>query len=713
MASVKRDFNAYLDAMNEITILLPLSYREAASASFTLSNGTTDIPLELVDITDVEDGLKLSCRFQGEFEFGTEYFLSGMNGIEADVEIRAVVRTTDFDEIFFYQGEDLGAICKDGYTTFKLWAPTAIQVKVKLFPPGGKFFELVKLSRGEKGVWSAELARDLEFYRYTFMVLVNHEWREAVDPYSVAASANTTHSVVAKLENTRVQPVQLPPFTHPVDAIIYETHIRDFTIHPDSGVSHKGLYIGAAETDANGADGKAAGLSYVKELGVTHVEFLPFNDFAGINELERTEYNWGYNPLLFNVPEGSYSTDPSDPYKRIVELKQMIEGFHSEGLRVIMDVVYNHVYIREQSPFEKIVPGYFFRFHSDGQPSDGTGVGNDIASERLMARKFIHDSVRYWVKEYNIDGIRMDLMGILDVETVNGIREICDSLKPSMIIIGEGWELNTPLPSSEKAAMRNQNLMPSIGQFNDQFRDSIKGSTFNLYERGYALGNGTYTDRAKEALAGSIGLFTDGKGVFNEPVQSVNYVEAHDNHTLWDKLEACLDNSGDLLKMKCHKLATSLVLLAQGVPFLHSGQEFFRTKGGIGNSYKEPDEVNQLDWERKIRHSENVRYIKGLIEIRKQLECFRYRSAEDIRINLKDLGLQHPLIGFHFNSGVDQEEIILIVNPTVYIHHITLPDGEWDVLADDLHAAIQPLRTITRDETAVLEPVSIMVLVKK
>ncbi|OCA91424.1 type I pullulanase [Bacillus sp. FJAT-27225] len=713
MALVNRDFEAYLDAMNEITILLPIAFREAVSDIFTLTNEVVDLPLDVVNTEEIESGFRLACKFDGEYEFGTDYVVRGSNGLKTDVQMGAVVRTAEFDAKFFYDGNDLGSSCKNGSTTFKVWAPTAVQVKVKLFPPGGKYFELIKMSRGEKGVWSIELDRDLELYRYTYMILVDQVWREAVDPYAVAAAPNTTHGVVAKLENTIVDRVSLPPFTHPVDSIIYEAHVRDFTIHPESGAVHKGLYIGACEVDTAGSDGKPTGLSYLKELGITHVEFLPFNDFAGINELgEQKEYNWGYNPLLFNVPEGSYSTDPSNPYKRITELKQMIEGFHSEGLRIIMDVVYNHVYIREQSSFEKIVPGYYFRYHSDGKPSDGTGVGNDIASERLMARKYIHDSVRFWVEEYNIDGIRMDLMGIHDVETVTGIRSLCETLKPGMVIIGEGWDLNTPLPASEKANQRNQHKLANIGQFNDQFRDSIKGSTFNLYERGYALGNGTYTYQAKEVLAGSIGHFNGGKGLFTEPIQSVNYVEAHDNHTLWDKLEACLDGSGELLKMKCHRFATSLVLLAQGIPFLHSGQEFFRTKNGIGNSYKEPDEVNQLDWERKVRYSDNIRYIKGIVEIRKQLDCFRLRSAAEINANMKDLGLQHPLIGFRYSSAKGMDAI-LIMNPTVFIHHIPLPDGEWNVLADDLQAGIAPLRTIGQGGNAVLEPVSLMVLVKK
>ncbi|RHW40792.1 type I pullulanase [Neobacillus notoginsengisoli] len=712
MADNSMAFLAYLDRMNAITVLLPLPMEHPEPHSFILQNNLGEEKLTILDRHSVEGYLKLVCGFSGDYLFGTDHWVLCSNGNRADVQIGEVIRTREFDETFYYDGDDLGASCKDRRTIFKLWAPTATMAKLKLYPPGAKYFELVKMARNEKGVWSVEMDKELELYRYTYMVSCNKEWSEAVDPYAVAVTANGALGVVAKLERTEIPRIQLPPFSHPADAIIYETHIRDFTIHPQSGTENKGLYIGAAEENTVGPDGKATGITHVKELGITHIEFLPFNDFAGVDETSANEeYNWGYNPLHFNAPEGSYSSDAADPYVRIRELKAMIETIHSLDLRVMMDVVYNHVYIREQSSFEKIVPGYFFRYDEAGLPSDGTGVGNDFATERLMARKFILDSVRFWVEEYNIDGLRVDLMGILDVQTVNEVRQVCNHIKPGMLIIGEGWELNTPLPQGQKATIRNQHQLPCIGHFNDRFRDSIKGSTFNLYERGYALGNGTYTEQAKEAIAGSIGFHFE-QGLFSEPGQSVNYVESHDNHTLWDKLEACFEDVGELLKMKCHRLATSLVLLSQGIPFLHSGQEFFRTKGGEGNSYKSPDSVNRLDWERKASFPENVRYIKGIIEIRKAFSCFRMRTAGQIKADMRDMGLDYPLIGFSYENGKD-EKMLLLVNPTAFIHHIELPRGEWAVLADDLQAGTAPLRVIPDGEKVVSEPVSLMVFLKK
>lgn len=712
MDSVNRPFSAYLDAMNSITVLLPLPLKEQEQASFKLEGREGARELNVEERLEIEGFLKLICTFSGKYEFGREHWVANGNGARAEVKIGAVARSAEFDMEFFYEGDDLGASCQNGRTFFKVWAPTATNVKLKVYYPGENNFELVKMARGEKGVWSIEFGRDLELARYTYMVYINQEWREAVDPYATAVTVNGSHGVVARLENTAVPKIQLPPFSYGTDAVIYETHIRDFTVHPASGAVNKGMYKGAGETGTSGPDGKPTGLSHVQDLGVTHIEFLPFNDFAGVDEANpRADYNWGYNPVHFNVPEGSYSSNPADPYARIRELKEMIEDIHRTGIRVIMDVVYNHVYIREKSPFEQIVPGYYFRYNENGLPSDGTGVGNDFASERLMARKFIVDSVRHWVSEYNIDGFRFDLMGILDVKTMAQIRGACDSLKPGMLIIGEGWDLNTPLPQGEKAAIYNQRKLPSIGQFNDRFRDAIKGSTFNLYERGYALGNGNFTGQAKEVIAGSVGVFT-GQPLFSEPGQSVNYVEAHDNHTLWDKLEACLGDSGELFKRKCHRLATSIVLLSQGIPFLHSGQEFFRTKEGDGNSYKSPESINWMDWERKAAFLDNIRYIKGMIEIRKSLSCFRMRSSEQIRNAIADLGLPNPLIGFHYKHESLIGEAVLLVNPTVFIHEISLPEGQWQVLADDLHAGTTPLRAIPPTAKAAIEPVSLMVLVK-
>jgi pullulanase len=715
MNSNNREFLAYLDEMDIITILLPLTYHHGLSSTFSISDESHKVTaLQIIKKQQIENNNKYICRHEEEISFGHPYWIIDEHGGKTELQIGAVIRTDSFDEKFFYDGNDLGVSFEENQTQFKLWAPTAAQVKLKLRQPNSTFSEIIKMRREEKGVWSVLVHSDLELYQYTFLVLVNQEWRESVDPYAVSVTANGELGVVVKLEKTRRQKPFLPPFENPVDAIIYETHIRDFTIHPDSGVKHKGLYLGAGELNTKGRDGEPTGLSYVKDLGITHIEFLPFNDFAGVDETEpNKDYNWGYNPLHFNVPEGSYSSNPSDPYARIIELKQLIDAIHSQGIRVIMDVVYNHVYIRETSSFEKVVPGYYFRHNELGFPSNGTGVGNDIASERKMVRKFILDSIRFWMEEYHIDAFRFDLMGILDIDTMKEVRKTCDSIQEGTLIIGEGWNLNTPLPMDKKAIIRNQSKLPNIGQFNDKFRDSIKGNTFYLYDKGYVLGNEHYYEEAKEVITGSVGIDEEESGLLSNPSQSVNYVECHDNHTMWDKLISCLPDMDELLHIKYHRLATGLILLSQGIPFLHSGQEFFRTKRGDGNSYKSPDHINQLDWNRKQLYSDNVKYIKGLIRLRKQFPCFRLKTGDAIRDCIQVLPLPIPLIGYSIqNQNHDFPEVLLLINPLRSKQSIQIPDGNWSVLADDKKVEISPKQVVSGIEM-VLEPVCLTILAKK
>lgn len=713
MISGDRKFLAYLDEMLIITILMPLTYHHGVSSTFSIANDTQKKPLKILEKLTIENNMKYVCQLPEEIQFGNTYWICDEHGGKTDLQTGAVIRTKEFDERFYYEGNDLGVKCDDKQTIFKLWAPTATQVKVKLRSHNSSFSEIVKLKREDRGVWSLVFNLDLEYYQYTYLVLVNQEWREAVDPYAVAVTANGEFGVIVKLEKTRMEKVKLPPFEQPVDAIIYETHIRDFTIHPNSGIKNKGLYLGAGELNTKGKGSEYTGLSYVKDLGITHIEFLPFNDFAGLDELNRDkEYNWGYNPLHFNAPEGSYSTDSTDPYSRIIELKQLIDQIHRQGLRVIMDVVYNHVYIREDSAFEKIVPGYYFRHNEFGLPSNGTGVGNDIASERKMARKFIIDSVRFWMEEFHLDGFRFDLMGILDIETMQELRRMCDSISNGTLLIGEGWNLNTPLPIEQKAIIRNQSKLPGIAHFNDRFRDSVKGNSFNLYDKGYAFGNEHYYSAAIEAIAGSIGLVTKDIRLFNEPSQSVNYVECHDNHTMWDKLSSCLQDD-EKLQIKYHRLATAMVILSQGIPFLHSGQEFFRTKHGEGNSYRSPDAINRLDWDRRHQYADNVNYIKGIIIIRKSLTCFRMRTAAEIQANMRKLSLPVPLLGFSYqNHSEDIHEVLLLINPLNKSQVIELPDGEWAVIADHQNAGISPINDY-QEKALIMKPVSLNVLVKK
>lgn len=713
LIKIERDFEAYLDEISLITILLPYDYYEGKSAAFFIKKDQERVQLELLGSEPIEEYIKYSCRLDQSIDIGSEYWIEDEHGNETDLQIGAVIRTEEFDELFYTECK-LGFTYAKEKTSFALWAPTAGKVKLRLFNDDGSDSQEELMKRGDKGVWELTIDGDLEGRKYTYLVCVNLRWQESVDPYAVALTPNGEHGVIIDLKKTAMTKRELPALISPVDAIIYETHIRDFTIHHDSGVSQKGLYNGAGEINTKSSDGGLTGLSYAADLGVTHIQFLPFHDFAGVDEVKsNNEYNWGYNPLHFNVPDGSYSTDPGDPYARIIELKELISTVHSLGLRVITDVVYNHVYERESSSFEKIVPGYFFRHDAFGMPSNGTGVGNDIASERKMVRKFIIDSVLFWQKEYYVDGFRFDLMGILDVETMNLIRKKTVENDSSVLLLGEGWELNTPIPAEKKASMRNQSKMPGIAHFNDRFRDRIKGSTFHLYDKGFALGNAGYYQDAAEVIGGSIGML-DEKGLFLSPEQSINYVEAHDNHTLWDKITACFPDEDEHELMLRHRLSTVMTILAQGVPFLHSGQEFFRTKQGVGNSYRSSNDINQMDWSRKEKYVDHVDYIKGILSIRKKHGAFRFREAERIRKHLRILEERKPVLGFALQEVKEfgsWNQILVFINPFHDVCIVDLPEGRWSVIANDQYAGINELEAVS--ENFKLKPISTYVLIQE
>lgn len=713
MLKIERLFEAYLDGMDSIVVLLPHSY--GVSSQFLLRKGKQEWQLQVIHVHNLPGFTKYECKVSAHIEIGTPYLVVDDQENETDLQIGAVIRTKEFDEAYYYDGDDLGVIYTEQESTFKVWSPPASLVKLRVYKEDG--YIDYNMTRGESGVWSYRLPGDWEGARYTFVACINLVWREVTDPYAKAITVNGEHGVVINMERTRGrQTIDFPSLVNFTDAVIYEAHIRDLTIHPDSGVLQKGKYLGMIETQTMNTSGTTTGLSYLKELGITHLELLPFNHFGGVDEQNPKEtYNWGYNPLHFNVPEGSYATNPADPYSRIMELKQMIEALHENGIGVIMDVVYNHVYIREESSFEKLVPGYYFRHDANGMPSNGTGVGNDIASERRMVRKFILDSVQYWLQEYRVDGFRFDLMGILDWETMNEVRRVVDAIRPDVLILGEGWDLNTPLPADKKATLGNAKYMPRIAHFNDRFRDYIKGSTFSIFDQGYAFGNCIHLDEVKRVIRGSVPLQMHDKALFDEPEQTVNYVESHDNHTMWDKLSQSNAGESEAMRKRRHLLATTITLLSQGIPFLHAGQEFYRTKQGIENSYNAPDHINQIDWTRKEKNSVAVEYVKGLIRLRRSHGAFRFASTHLIQKHCSFLPAPTPIILYHLHDVAafgQWKEILVVFNTGVDQKMVKLPsEGEWQVLVNETESGIIPI-TCHKGEEFTVAPVSSYVLAK-
>ena len=603
-----------------------------------------------------------------------------------DKEMFLFVRSNDFDNYFSYDGE-LGALYEKEGTLLRVWTPTAKSVEVWIYAddsfkgPSTK----IEMVQKPKGIFEAYLPGDQHGTIYVYKILfLNNRESISVDPYARATTVNGMKSVIADLNRTNPDGwgERLPAFGLPEEAIIYELHIRDFSISETSGIVNKGKFLGLTEKNTQNASGRKTGLDYLIDLGITHIQILPMFDYATVDEANLTEpqYNWGYDPLNYNVPEGSYSTDPFDPFNRIFELKQMIRTLHENGLRVIMDVVYNHVYDPKDQALERTVPGYFYRYNADGSLANGTGVGNDTASERHMMRKYIIDSVKYWAKEYHLDGFRFDLMGIHDSVTMNAIREALDKIDPSIIIIGEGWEMSTPLPEDLKASQRNAQAMPRIAHFNDSIRVALKGSDFgDEKDRGFISGKNYLEDLLLRNIKGAMHLSSHSSYV--DPEQVIQYVEAHDNLTLYDKLLRSNPDDSEEVRIKRHTLATSIVLLSQGVPFIHGGQEFLRTKAGVANSYQSPDEINQFEWERVTTFQESVAYVKGLIALRKSEYLFRLHTIEEIEAHFTILSENFNIVAFSLTNSEKKYIVIFNGNRSDVIFRIQ--KGKYAILVED------------------------------
>ncbi|HDR7890430.1 TPA: type I pullulanase [Bacillus toyonensis] len=699
---------ATIDSFNEITV----------TTNVPFNSKEQKIEIEGIKIKEINPFDKNGGDITNKVKIITEqkidlkqtYKVKIENLAYTNTEIGKVIRSEEFDKLFYYSGNDLGNIYSPQHTKFRVWAPTASEAKLVTYKKwNDKIGTEINMQQGEKGTWKAEIKGNQKGLFYTYKVKIGDKWTEAVDPYVRAASVNGDKGVVIDLNETNPKKWKAnkkPEFKKPEDAIIYELHVRDLSIQPESGIKQKGKYLGVTEKGTKGPEGVKTGLDHMKDLGVTHVQFLPIFDYASVNEetLNEPQYNWGYDPKNFNVPEGSYSTNPYEPTVRITELKQMIQVLHDNNLRVVMDVVYNHMYNAAESNFHKLVPGYYYRYNEDGTFANGTGVGNDTASERKMMRKFMVDSVTYWAKEYNLNGFRFDLMGIHDYETMNEIRKAVDQIDSSIILHGEGWDLNTPLAAELKANQKNAEKMKGIAHFNDNIRDGLKGSVFEEKENGFVNGKQNMEDRIKKGITAGIDYDTN-SSTYQDPEQVLTYVEAHDNHTLWDKLE--LTNPGDSAEVRkqMHKLSSSILLTSQGIPFLHAGQEFMRTKYGDHNSYKSPDSINQMDWLRRAAYNNEVDYMKGLIDLRKKYPAFRMTSTEQIKKHISFIDAPKNVIAYSIDgkgNGNKNENFMVAHNANRESVDITLPSkGPWKVLVDGKQAGSKTLYVVHNNKIKV------------
>ncbi len=637
-----------------------------------------------------------------------------------------VFSTPGFEKAYCYSGDDLGAVYGREATAFRVWAPTASQVTLNLYETGDgdDLLATHPMTRAEGGTWYLELPGDWNGVYYTYAVTVAQKTQEAVDPYAKACGVDGQRGMVIDLEKTDPEGFaeeEKPPLSSFSDIILYEMSVRDYTADPGSGVTQKGKYLGLTEEGTVNENGDPTGLDYLGELGVTHVHLLPTQDFAGIEEKTPADaYNWGYNPQNYNVPEGSYSTDPYQGQVRVREYKQMVQSLHQKGLRVVMDVVYNHTYETEQSNFNKIVPGYYYRMTEEGTYSNGSACGNEIATERAMARKFILDSVTYWAEEYHVDGFRFDLMGLIDLETMRLIREKLDAIDRSIFIYGEGWtggESSSTVPMAESQNARN---MPGIAVFSNVFRNGVQN-----YVSGFLDGDGAKNSvlfglvaaTQNEITAKTMGSWTE------SPDQCINYASCHDGYTLWDLIRQNCQNESEENWRKRNKLSAAIVMTVQGIPFIQSGEELLRSKtapekeGRIySNSYMAGDEVNAICWDSETREREILEYYKGLMAFRKIHPGLTCESAQELEARLKlQQDAPENVIAYavkeHKNLFLENT-LYVIYNPNPTACSMPLPKGKWNVYIDGENAGTQILRTMQGGQPFDVAALSALVMVR-
>jgi|694.fasta_scaffold54626_2 pullulanase len=602
----------------------------------------------------------------------------------------------------FYSGKDLGLTYSPKAATFKIWAPTANAAKLNLYKSdlGGTAVRSINMNKGENGIWQITVAENLKNSYYTFQVNIGNTWsEEVVDPYAKACGTNGLRAQVIDLKETN--PVgwaqdKSPNFSvsnKQTDAVIYELHVRDASIHASSGIKNKGKFLGLAEVGTKNSAGQSTGLSHIKELGVTHVHLLPFYDYNSVDETKAAvQYNWGYDPVNYNIPEGSYSTNPADGKVRIKELKELIKTMHSNGLRIIMDVVYNHTALTKNANFNILVPDYYYRKRADGSFSDASSCGNETASDNAMFQKFMIESVVYWVNEYHIDGFRFDLMGIHDIETMNLISDTLHKIKPSIVLYGEGWtSSSSPLPEEKRALKKNAAQLNGIAVFSDDMRDGIKGSVFNIDDRGFATGNIGNSESVKFGIvaAGKHPQINYSKVNYSKepytagPAGLINYADCHDNNILWDKIALSFKEASVAERTKMHELAYAIVLTAQGASFLHAGTEFLRTKNGVENSFDKGDIVNGIDWDLKTKNNTSYQFIKNLVQIRRAHPAFRLQTAAQIATHINFENSQPAgIIAYTINGaavGDTWKKIWVAYNGSLSPQTLTLPRGTWKV----------------------------------
>ena len=611
---------------------------------------------------------------------------------------------TSFEEYPIPEGKLVEMEYSPIETKFTLWAPTAEEVRVLLYDSGneGSAYQTLSLEMGEDGIWNTSIKEDLKGKFYTFNVKVNGKWLgDTPGIMAKAVGVNGKRAAVIDLRSTDPEGWAndvRPLLKDYADIIVYEMHHRDFSLDSVSGIRNKGKFLALTELGTTTSQGEKTGIDHLKELGVTHVHILPSYDYASVDESkpDKAQYNWGYDPQNYNVPDGSYSTDPYKPDVRIKEFKQMVQALHKAGIRVVLDVVYNHTFNTEESNFERTVPGYFYRQTKDGKPANGSGCGNETASDRAMMRKYMVESVLYWINEYHIDGFRFDLMGIHDIETMNEIRAAVDKIDPSIFIYGEGWAASAPQLDQEELTMKaNIYKMPRIAAFSDEMRDGLRGGWDDDRKGAFLIGQPGHEMSIKFGLVGAVKhpqVINDSVNYSKEPwalqpTQMISYVSCHDDMCLADRLKATMPDATDEERASLHKLAETFVFTSQGVPFIFAGDEMMRDKKGIHNSYNSPDSINTIDWRNKTIHHDVFDYVRELITLRKNHPAFRMGDADKVRQYMEFLPVEGSnLVAFILKdnaNGDSWKNIIVAFNSRKEPAKLSIPAGRYTIVCKD------------------------------
>ena len=729
----------YDSITDELTVTTAVPIEGDFSGSFTLEGPGGE--MTVTGISHEEGTCDYVIGFEGEIDPDSVYTVY-YKGTPCMVTVPNIYSTEYFENENTYAGNDLGATWSAESTFFRLWAPTASAVSVNLYASGTEgtddLIQSVEMTEDVNGTWIATVEGDLNGTYYTYSVTRKGQTVEAVDPYARTTGVNGNRGMIVDLDSTdptgweKDTYVTQPNYT---DAVIWELHVRDFSIDESSGMENKGKYLAFTEkgTTVPGTD-IATGVDYMVDLGINYVHLLPVYDINSVDETVGG-YNWGYDPKNYNVPEGSYSTDPYNGAVRVTEFKQMVQSLHENGIGVVMDVVYNHVADAGNFCFNKIVPGYFSRIHDDGSYQSNSGCGNDTASERSMVRKYIVDSVLYWAEEYHIDGFRWDLVGLIDYETINEVMAAVHAVNPNILFYGEGWEMCTW--TTKEGYVGKMTIQPNdikvngeagtFAFFNDTIRNVIHGGVFDAPAKGFVSGNMKGSTKmtvsfgyTANSLWGSNGSSVD------TPLQTINYASCHDNYTLFDNLTidvmdatGCTAEEAAEMAADMNSLAAAYYITAQGVPFIHAGEEMLRSKpdaaqenGFNHNSYASGDEINSIKW--STLQNELVRtshdYYRGLIAFREAHPAMRLTTKTDIIASFTDLETENNNVVAFLNNGAGLEDaIVSIFNADSVAHTITLPEGKWSICVNKNTAGTEVLRTV--EGTVEVEPTSAMILV--